>query len=216
MSFLGDAFSIPAPKTKDQPSDGTKTKQADGLASSAATQEAPPPAADAPEVTAEDSAPRTTDPAVAAASSRVMTLTPPVPGTPAQPKEAKAAPVSTGGEAPAVEEEEARVVSITDRAVQEVRRIIEEQKLPAETGIRLGVQGGGCSGFSYKLAFETVKAPLDWEGSFSGVRTFIDPKSFLYLSGIELDFQDSLMGRGFVFNNPNAKKTCGCGESFQV
>jgi iron-sulfur cluster assembly protein len=78
------------------------------------------------------------------------------------------------------------------------------------------VQGGGCSGFSYKMAFETVKAPLDWEGRSNGINIYIDPKSFLYLAGIELDFQDSLMGRGFVFNNPNAKKTCGCGESFTV
>ena len=111
---------------------------------------------------------------------------------------------------------ETLVVSVTPRAAKEVRRIVEEQKLPATTGLRLGVQGGGCSGFSYKLGFEAMKAPLDWEGESEGIKIFIDPKSFLYLSGVELDFQDSLMGRGFVFNNPNAKKTCGCGESFQV
>jgi iron-sulfur cluster assembly protein len=108
------------------------------------------------------------------------------------------------------------VVMVSPRAAQEFRRIVEEQKLPAGTGLRLGVQGGGCSGFSYKLGFETMKAPLDWEGESAGVPIYVDPKSFLYLSGVELDFQDSLMGRGFVFNNPNAKKTCGCGESFQV
>lgn len=127
---------------------------------------------------------------------------------------------ASGGDAPVAAAEEPTaetlVVAVTPRAAQEVRRIVEEQKLAPTTGLRLGVQGGGCSGFSYKLGFEAMKAPLDWEGESQGIKIFVDPKSFLYLSGVELDFQDSLMGRGFVFNNPNAKKTCGCGESFQV
>jgi iron-sulfur cluster assembly protein len=166
---------------------------------------APPADPTAPEVAPDDSAPRTSDPAVRAASSKVA-LAPPIPGN-----EPQANP-----EAAAAADTNESVVAITERAAKEVRRIVEEQKLPAETGLRLGVQGGGCSGFSYKLAFETMSAPLDWEGTSNGIRIFIDPKSFLYLAGIELDFQDSLMGRGFVFNNPNAKKTCGCGESFTV
>lgn len=193
MSFLGDAFSIPKP-----------TATADGK-SGAPTG---PPAQAAPgelELRPEDSAPRTTDAAVHAASAKVN-ITPPLPGAEPVPKPEAAAAAGT----------QDSVIVVTDKAAKEVRRIVEEQKLPPDTGLRLGVQGGGCSGFSYKLAFETVKAPLDWEGTSNGIRIYIDPKSFLYLAGIELDFQDSLMGRGFVFNNPNAKKTCGCGESFTV
>lgn len=184
MSFLGDAFAIPAVKTAEAP------KPAPSVAST-----------DGPILNPEDSNPRTTDATVNAASSQIV-MTPPVPGS-----EPVVNPDAASAES---------VVVVTEKAVKEVRRIVDEQRLPGDTGLRLGVQGGGCSGFSYKLAFETVKAPLDWEGESNGVKIYIDPKSFLYLAGIELDFQDSLMGRGFVFNNPNAKKTCGCGESFTV
>jgi iron-sulfur cluster assembly protein len=187
MSFLDEAFSIPTAKP---------------AATAAPAAPAPRAEAQLPEVTSNDTAVRSSDPAVHAASAKVN-LTPPLPGE---------APVAM----PAPADGSESVVTVTEKAAREVRRIIEEQKLPGDTGLRLGVQGGGCSGFSYKIAFETVKAPLDWEGNSSGIRIYIDPKSFLYLAGIELDFQDSLMGRGFVFNNPNAKKTCGCGESFTV
>jgi iron-sulfur cluster assembly protein len=199
MSFLGDAFSIPPTKPKGAAAPETASS---AVAASAAV--APSPAV-TEELRPEDSAPRTTDAAVNAASAKVN-ITPSLPGAEPTPNP----------EAAAAADSQESVVAVTEKAAKEVHRIIEEQKLPGDTGLRLGVQGGGCSGFSYKLAFETVKAPLDWEGTSNGIRIYIDPKSFLYLAGIELDFQDSLMGRGFVFNNPNAKKTCGCGESFTV
>lgn len=189
MSFLGDAFAIPAAKTA-KPAEATKPPEVNKTT--------------APELNPEDSAPRTTDANVNAASAKVS-IAPPIPG------QEGAIEITANPDAGADS-----VVVVTEKAAKEVRRIVDEQKLPGDTGLRLGVQGGGCSGFSYKLAFETVKAPLDWEGASHGIKIYIDPKSFLYLAGIELDFQDSLMGRGFVFNNPNAKKTCGCGESFTV
>ncbi|HKE01865.1 MAG TPA: iron-sulfur cluster assembly accessory protein [Planctomycetota bacterium] len=202
MSFLGDAFSIP-PK---------------GAGAPAATAPPKPAAAAEPAGKTADPAPKAA-PSAAPPATASEELQPPKPSGPAIP----VAPPLPGMELPVPAPEAAQdategglVVIVTPRAAQEVRRIVEEQKLPATTGLRLGVQGGGCSGFSYKLGFETMKAPLDWEGESSGIPIYIDPKSFLYLSGVELDFQDSLMGRGFVFNNPNAKKTCGCGESFQV
>ena len=108
------------------------------------------------------------------------------------------------------------MISITERAVKEVRRIIEEQSLSDETVLRVGVKGGGCSGFSYTLGFDDQVSDVDQVFEQHGVRIAIDPKSFLYLNGTELDFEESLMGRGFKFGNPNAAKSCGCGESFSV
>lgn len=108
-------------------------------------------------------------------------------------------------------------ITLSDRAVVEVTRIITEQNLSPETVLRVGVKGGGCSGFNYTLGFDDV--PLDANDQVfdeSGVRVVCDPKSFLYLNGIEIDFEDSLMSRGFKFNNPNASNSCGCGESFSV
>ena len=107
-------------------------------------------------------------------------------------------------------------ISLTERAVKEVRRIIEEQNLSEETVLRVGVKGGGCSGFSYTLGFDDQIHETDQIGEASGVRIVCDPKSFLYLNNTEIDFEESLMGRGFKFGNPNASKTCGCGESFSV
>lgn len=108
------------------------------------------------------------------------------------------------------------MIAITERAVKEVRRIIEEQKLPEATALRVGVKGGGCSGFSYTLGFDDKVSETDQLNEVEGVRIVCDPKSFLYLKGTAIDFEDSLMGRGFKFGNPNAAKTCGCGESFTV
>lgn len=108
------------------------------------------------------------------------------------------------------------MISLSERAVLEVRRIISEQSLPPETALRVGVKGGGCSGFSYTLGFDDQMAPTDQAAEFEGVKVVCDPKSFLYLSGTQIDFEDNLMGRGFKFGNPNASKTCGCGESFTV
>ncbi len=108
------------------------------------------------------------------------------------------------------------MITMSARAIQEVRRILDEQKLPPQTALRVGVKGGGCSGFSYTLGFDDQLNDTDQLNEFEGVRLVCDPKSFLYLSGTEVDFEDNLMGRGFKFGNPNASKTCGCGESFSV
>ena len=108
------------------------------------------------------------------------------------------------------------MISITDRAITEVERIVSEQNLPDETVLRVGVKGGGCSGFSYSLGFDDSVQETDQIFEANGVKVVCDPKSFLYLNGTQLDFEESLMGRGFKFGNPNASKTCGCGESFSV
>lgn len=108
------------------------------------------------------------------------------------------------------------MISITERAVSEVGRIVKEQNLPDQTVLRVGVKGGGCSGFSYSLGFDDSIQETDQVFEVEGVKVVCDPKSFLYLNGTQLDFEESLMGRGFKFGNPNASKTCGCGESFSV
>lgn len=110
------------------------------------------------------------------------------------------------------------IVEITDKAKNEIRRIFVEQKEkegPKELGIRLGVIGGGCSGLSYRLDFSEPKEK-DNVFDYGDFRVFIDLKSSIYLKGVRLDFKDGLNGKGFVFENPNAKNTCGCGESFAV
>jgi len=108
------------------------------------------------------------------------------------------------------------MITITERAAKEVRRIIDEQKLPQETCLRVGVKGGGCSGFSYTLGFDDKISEIDQITKHEDIRVVCDPKSFLYLNGTQIDFEDTLMGRGFKFGNPNAAKSCGCGESFAV
>jgi iron-sulfur cluster assembly protein len=82
--------------------------------------------------------------------------------------------------------------------------------------LRVGVKGGGCSGFSYTLGFDDKVSPIDQINDVEGFKVVCDPKSFLYLNDTVVDFEDTLMGRGFKFKNPNANKTCGCGESFSV
>jgi iron-sulfur cluster assembly protein len=108
------------------------------------------------------------------------------------------------------------VITLTERAVKEVRRIIDEQHLSENTVLRVGVKGGGCSGFSYTLGFDDKIGETDQIAEVENVKVACDPKSFLYLSGTQIDFEESLMGRGFKFGNPNAAKSCGCGESFSV
>ena len=108
------------------------------------------------------------------------------------------------------------MIAITERAAQEVKRILSEQTLPQGTALRVGVKGGGCSGFSYTLGFDDRIQPTDQISEIMGVKVVCDPKSFLYLNGTQIDFEDNLMGRGFKFGNPNAAKSCGCGESFAV
>ena len=108
------------------------------------------------------------------------------------------------------------MIALTERAVKEIRRILSEQKMSEVTALRVGVKGGGCSGFSYTLGFDDQFSEVDQLNEIEGVRVVCDPKSFLYLNGTQIDFEDNLMGRGFKFGNPNASKTCGCGESFSV
>jgi iron-sulfur cluster assembly protein len=107
------------------------------------------------------------------------------------------------------------LVTITDRAQQEIRAIFEREHQQDDLGLRLGVIGGGCSGLSYEMEFSDRRDD-DTVITYHGFEVLLDPKSTIYLKGITLDFQDGLQGRGFVFANPNATNTCGCGESFSV
>ena len=109
------------------------------------------------------------------------------------------------------------MITITDKAVSEIRRIQANDPTSASTSLRVQVVGGGCSGMSYKLGFDSQPAAeTDKMFEKDGVQVLIDSKSFLFLSGTELDFTDGLNGTGFVFKNPNAKRTCGCGSSFSA
>ncbi len=108
-------------------------------------------------------------------------------------------------------------ITLTERAAEEVKRIIGEQKLGEETVLRVGVTGGGCSGFSYALGFDSnIDETNDASYDCHGVKVAVDRKSALYLDGTTLDFFDGLEKRGFTFENPNAVKSCGCGSSFQA
>lgn len=110
-------------------------------------------------------------------------------------------------------------VQLTEIAAQEIKRVIEQEQLPDSTVLRVGVAGGGCSGFEYKLGFEnldTVDEEADTVHEVHGVQVVVDKKSSLYLDGTEIDYHSGIEKRGFVFNNPNATKSCGCGSSFQA
>jgi iron-sulfur cluster assembly protein len=127
-------------------------------------------------------------------------------------------------------------VNVSDTAAREIRNIIAQQELDAESiRLRVGVKGGGCAGFSYILDLtesqrdsdETFELTYHFAGSENGdgdggdaepfvLRVICDPKSYLYINGTSIDFKDEIMGRGFVFNNPNATSSCGCGSSFAV
>jgi len=108
------------------------------------------------------------------------------------------------------------MIHVTDKAADQIKTIMQKEGLQ-DHGLRVAVIGGGCSGMSYKLAFE--KAPAAGEDKIyeeKGVRIFVDGKSYLFLNGMTLDFSDGLNGTGFSFLNPNAKSTCGCGTSFSA
>lgn len=108
-------------------------------------------------------------------------------------------------------------INLTEKAAAEVKRVREEQKLADDTFLRIGVIGGGCSGFSYTMGFDTAfDANADSKYDYHGVKVVIDKKSSLYLDGATVDWYDGLERRGFTFDNPNAVKTCGCGHSFQA
>jgi iron-sulfur cluster assembly protein len=107
------------------------------------------------------------------------------------------------------------LIAVSERAVREIRAIFDRERPESGTGLRLGVVGGGCSGLSYSMEFSQ---PTDADNVIEreGITILLDPKSTIYLKGITLDYQDGLQGRGFVFSNPNARNTCGCGESFAL
>jgi len=106
-------------------------------------------------------------------------------------------------------------IQVTPKALDKIRAAMEKEGIaPEQGGLRLGVQGGGCSGLSYNIRFDTQPRDRDRIFDFEGVRVFVDPKSFIYLHGMTLDWQETLMYRGFQFVNPNAGKACGCGTSF--
>jgi len=107
-------------------------------------------------------------------------------------------------------------ITLSESAAKEIKSIIKDQGLPDDsTRLRLGVKGGGCSGFYYMLDLvEDAPAEADEQMESNGVKILCDMKSYLYLNGAEIDFKDEVMGRGFVFKNPNATSSCGCGSSF--
>jgi iron-sulfur cluster assembly protein len=115
------------------------------------------------------------------------------------------------------QQEAAMPIEVTETAAREIKTIINQQELDTEKiRLRVGVKGGGCSGFSYLLDLTEQERETDEVFQINGVKVVCDPKSYLYLNGTTIDFKDEVMGRGFVFNNPNATSTCGCGSSFNA
>jgi iron-sulfur cluster assembly accessory protein len=107
------------------------------------------------------------------------------------------------------------MVQMTEKAIGKVREIMASQT-PSPAGLRISVVGGGCSGFSYSMAFENTPNMLDKTYQYGELKVFVDQASLLYLDGAEVDYVETLEGQGFKFNNPQVKSTCGCGSSFQV
>jgi iron-sulfur cluster assembly protein len=108
-------------------------------------------------------------------------------------------------------------ITLTEKAANEVKRIIADQNIEPEMHLRVGITAGGCSGFSYALGFDKAyDEKNDSKYEFHGVPLVVDKKSALYLDGTTIDFYDGLEARGFKFDNPNAVKSCGCGSSFQA
>ena len=107
------------------------------------------------------------------------------------------------------------MITLTETAAEAVKKILEKEE-KSDWGLRVGVSGGGCSGLNYALEVEEKANESDVQGESHGVKWFVDPKAYLYLNGIEIDYVTSMLGGGFKFSNPNAKKSCGCGTSFSV
>jgi iron-sulfur cluster assembly protein len=108
------------------------------------------------------------------------------------------------------------MITVSEKALAQVERLKAQQNLGTDYGLRVSVKGGGCSGLSYGLDFDNEEKKGDQIFEDKGVKLFVDMKSFLYLAGTQLDFSDGLNGKGFHFVNPNAARSCGCGESFSV
>jgi iron-sulfur cluster assembly protein len=108
------------------------------------------------------------------------------------------------------------MIKVKDSAKQQVAKLMVEEKHQDGAFVRVGVEGGGCSGLMYQLKFDTEMKEGDQVFEDNGVKVVVDRKSYLYLIGTELDFTGGLNGKGFVFINPNASRTCGCGESFSI
>jgi len=118
---------------------------------------------------------------------------------------------------PAASQSPAHELQVTPNAVKRIRAILAKENIsPEEGGLRLGVKGGGCSGLSYSIGFDSHPRERDRIFTFDGVRVFIDPKSFVFLHGMTLDYEETLIRQGFNFINPNSTKSCGCGSSFSV
>jgi iron-sulfur cluster assembly protein len=110
-----------------------------------------------------------------------------------------------------------RGIQVTERALARIRSAMAKENItPEQGGLRVGVQGGGCSGLSYNIRFDTQPRERDRVFQYGDVRIFVDPKSYIYLHGMRLDYHESLMQQGFAFENPNSKKSCGCGSSFSA
>lgn len=107
------------------------------------------------------------------------------------------------------------MLQLTDNAASKVKEIMTQQT-PSPTALRVAVVGGGCSGFSYHMAFDSTENPTDNVYEFEGVKVFVDQMSEMYLDGVQIDYIETIEGAGFKFNNPNVKSTCGCGSSFSV
>ena len=107
------------------------------------------------------------------------------------------------------------MIQLTETASSKVREIMSQQN-PSPTALRVAVVGGGCSGFSYHMAFDNAENPSDNVYDFEGLKVLVDQMSEMYLDGVQIDYIESIEGAGFKFNNPNVKSTCGCGSSFSA
>jgi len=114
-----------------------------------------------------------------------------------------------------VETTKEAIIKLTPSALTQLRRIMDEQNVPEGYGLRVGVKGGGCSGFSYLLGFDALKEK-DQVFDIDGIPVYIERTHGMYLLGMEVDWHEGLNNRGFIFNNPNASDTCGCGSSFSA
>lgn len=123
--------------------------------------------------------------------------------------------MSTTSTTPTTPEVKAPPVNLTPSAIKKVKEIMAQQS-PVPSGLRIGVVGGGCSGFSYSMQFENGAGMMDKVFNMDGLKVFVDATSLMYLSGCRVDYVETLEGAGFKFENPNVKSTCGCGSSFNV